>query len=103
MGDFISRQAAIDTIHKAVLEMFNFCDDIIEEPLTYTEEKMLEVNKLITGKIRDLPSAQPEIAKRIVVKSRGGVTFWYQCIMCNEPVDAQDNFCSGCGRRLTDG
>ena len=23
--------------------------------------------------------------------------------MCYEPVDAQDNFCRGCGRRLTDG
>ena len=48
-------------------------------------------------------SAQPETAKRIVVKSKDGMTLWYQCDMCNEPVDAQDNFCSGCGRRLTDG
>ena len=50
-----------------------------------------------------LPSAQPETAKRIVGKSRNGMTLWYQCEMCNEPVDAQDNFCRGCGRRLTDG
>ena len=28
---------------------------------------------------------------------------YYQCDMCNEPVDAQDDFCRGCGRRLTDG
>ena len=48
-------------------------------------------------------SAQPETAKRIVVKSKDGMTLWYQCDMCNEPVDAQDNFCSECGRRLTDG
>lgn len=47
-----------------------------------------------------LPSAQPETAKRIAGKSRDGMTLWYQCDMCNEPVDAQDNFCSGCGRRL---
>ena len=46
--------------------------------------------------------AQPETAKRIVGKSRGGMTLWYQCDMCNEPVDAQDNFCRGCGRRLID-
>lgn len=48
-------------------------------------------------------SAQPGTAKRIVGKSRDGMTLWYQCDMCNEPVDAQDNYCRGCGRRLTDG
>ena len=50
-----------------------------------------------------LPSAQPETAKRIVGKSRDGMTLWYQCDMCNEPVDEQDNYCRGCGRRLIDG
>ena len=54
-------------------------------------------------RVKVLPSAQPETAKRIVGKSRDGMTLWYQCDMCNEPVDAQDNFCRGCGRRLTDG
>ena len=49
-----------------------------------------------------LPSAEPETAKRIVGKSRGGMTLWYQCDTCNEPVDAQDNYCRGCGRRLID-
>ena len=49
-----------------------------------------------------LPSAQSETAKRIVGKSRGGMTLWYQRDMCNEPVDVQDNFCRGCGRRLID-
>jgi len=57
----------------------------------------------IQSDLLGLPSAQPETAKRIVGKSRGGMTLWYQCDMCNEPVDAQDNFCRGCGRRLTDG
>ena len=54
-------------------------------------------------RLLSLPSAHPETAKRIVGKSRNGMTLWYQCDMCNEPVDAQDNFCRGCGRRLTDG
>ena len=49
-----------------------------------------------------LPSAQPETAKRIVGRSRNGMALWYQCGMCSEPVDAQDNYCRGCGRRLTD-
>ena len=47
-----------------------------------------------------LPSVQPETAKRIVGKSRDGMTLWYQCDMCNEPVDVQDNYCRGCGRRM---
>ena len=53
--------------------------------------------------LKKLPSAKPETARRIVGKSRNGMTLWYQCDMCNEPVDAQDNFCRGCGRRLIDG
>ena len=52
--------------------------------------------------INKMPSVQPETAKRIVGKSRDGMTLWYQCDMCNEPVDVQDNYCCGCGRRLID-
>lgn len=52
--------------------------------------------------IEELPSVEQETAKRIVGKSRDGMTLWYQCDMCNEPVDAQDNFCRGCGRKLVD-
>jgi len=52
--------------------------------------------------LKKLPSVQPETAKRIVGKSRDGMTLWYQCDMCNEPVDMQDNYCRGCGRRLID-
>ena len=52
--------------------------------------------------LKELPPAQSETAKRIIGKSKGGMTLWYQCDMCNEPVDVQDNFCRGCGRRLID-
>jgi len=53
--------------------------------------------------LKEFPSVQLETAKRIVGKSRDGMTLWYQCDTCNEPVDAQDNYCRGCGRRLIDG
>ena len=86
MGDLISRQAAIDAT--------------LFEP-SYTDP--LNVLTEVRDKLKALPSAQPETAKRIVGKSRDGMTLWYQCDMCNEPVDAQDNFCRGCGRRLIDG
>lgn len=49
-----------------------------------------------------LPSAQAGKAKRIAGKTRDGITMWYQCDMCNEPVDEKDVFCRGCGRRLID-
>ena len=77
--DTISRAGAIETVRKA--------------------KDKSEAHRMII----QLPSAQPETAKRIVGKSRDGMTLWYQCDMCNEPVDVQDNYCRGCGRRLTDG
>lgn len=75
-GDTISRQAAIDA-----LDCINGTEEVL----------------------RSLPSTQPERAKRIIGKSRDGMTMWYQCESCNEPVDEKDLFCSGCGRRFEDG
>ena len=87
--DLIDRQAAID--------ICNYAADLWHGQLG--EGIVIAVRK----RIEQLPAVQPETAKRIVGKSRDGMTLWYQCDMCNEPVDAQDNFCRGCGRRLTDG
>ena len=85
MNDVISRQAVLD-----------IADDLRDRMTVEGYCAMVE-------RVKALPSADPETAKRIVGKSKGGMTLWYQCDMCNEPVDAQDNFCRGCGRRLTDG
>ena len=86
MDDLISRQAAIDALHMHLMYRMG----------TDSNKKRLD------EWINNLPSAQPETAKRIVGKSRDGMTLWYQCDMCNEPVDEQDNYCRGCGRRLID-
>lgn len=83
MDDLISKRVAID----ALMEQFK------RNPTIAIRAKLT---------VEGLPSAQPETAKRIVEKSRNGITMWYQCDMCNEPVDIQDAFCRGCGRRLTD-
>jgi hypothetical protein len=88
MESLISRHAAIDALKDAENHAFNSF-----------YQGLIKAHKIIA----DLPSVQPETAKRIVGKSKDGMTLWYQCDMCNEPVDAQDNFCRGCGRRLTDG
>ena len=93
MVDLIDRQAAI----QAMLELQKEDDDTYgcHIPEAFHGERAAKA-------LKALPSAEPETAKRIVGKSRDGMTFWYQCDMCNEPVDAQDNFCRGCGRRLID-
>ena len=87
--DAISRQAVMDAL-------CNDCESFRNgEQACFT--KCEEFHFLAT-----LPpvTPQPDTARRIVGKSRGGMTLWYQCEMCNEPVDDQDTFCRGCGRRL---
>ena len=92
-NDLISRQQAIDALG--------------EEPEVWTDSdaEIAERNqwRMDVAAIKAVPSAQPETAKRIVGKLRDGRPLWYQCDMCYEPVDAQDNYCCGCGRRLIDG
>ena len=96
-GETISRQAAIDAIVNTVSRIgLHDNSEVARYGATFRQHEIIDI-------IESLPSAQPETAKRIVGKSKDGMTLWYQCDMCNEPVDAQDNFCRGCGRRLTDG
>ena len=89
MSKLIDQQMAIDAL--------NAYEDVVD-----TASQVFTIRGCKKA-ITNLPSAEPETAKRIVGKSKDGMTLWYQCDMCNEPVDAQDDFCRGCGRRLTDG
>jgi len=104
--DTISRQAAIDTEGLDVQIRCEMCrnpmrtDRGCDGNCKYDEKLYERIMQILGERIKPLPSAQPETAKRIVGKSRDGMTLWYQCDMCNEPVDAQDNYCCGCGRRL---
>ena len=90
MSDLISRQAAIDALRGYLVG--ERCPD----------DGTLTCRLIENEVINKLPPAQSETAKRIIGKSKDGITLWYQCDMCNEPVDAQDNFCRECGRRLID-
>ena len=85
--DTIYRRVAIDALH-------GYFDGALETDTICPKD--------IYNLFEIIPSAQPETAKRIVGRSRDGMTLWYQCDMCHEPVDAQDNYCRGCGRRLID-
>ena len=88
--DTISREQAIDALTSIVKDA------------SLRNRNVYSTAKKCMRAIEDLPSVQPETAKRIV-ESKDGVTHWYQCDMCDAPVDVQDNFCRGCGRRLTNG
>lgn len=90
--DLIDRQAAI-----------NICAIAIDLWHGQLGEGVLVA---VRDKIKELPSAQPkwpETAKRIVGQSRNGITMWYECDRCGQPVDQGDCYCSSCGRRLEDG
>ena len=106
----VSRQAAIDLVRDVCDAVMSGCESWYD-PETKDEvykdirevDAILKCNKEVRIALQNMPSAQPETAKRIVGKSRDGMTLWYQCDMCNEPVDEQDNYCRGCGRMLIDG
>lgn len=59
MSDLISRQAAIEAVHKSIFDFFDICDDDEESPMTYKDELLLELNKAITTQIKAVASAQP--------------------------------------------
>ena len=89
MDDLIRRKDAVSRI-----------SDLLVLELKY--ERLPTYNEVYHA-INDIPSAQPERTKRIIGKSINGMTMWYQCESCNEPVDEKDLFCRGCGRRFEDG
>ena len=93
--DTISRQAAIDAICSIC---GNDCD---KSKFVYNAPQDDQVIMCPEHyALSTLPPAQPETATVSVGISKGGVTMWYECDACGEPVDQGDVFCSGCGREL---
>lgn len=87
VGDTISRQAAVELVMK-------YCPD---------DDGTVQCDGDIRGlldELENLPSAQPETATVTIGRTKGGVTMWYECDACGEPVDQKDNYCRNCGRKL---
>lgn len=63
MNDLISRQAAIDALHKTMLDFFKTNDDDKPEFITASEKMLLSVNKAISNALKKLPSAQRKVLK----------------------------------------
>ena len=59
----IYEKDAINVVHKAIYEFFDFCDDDEESPMTHEDMRLLEINKAISTQIKELPSAQPDIVQ----------------------------------------
>ena len=111
--DCISRQAAIDAVHKSIFDFFDICDDDEESPMTHKDEVLLEINKAITTQIKDLPSAEPEIIRckdcqyqekffHKDARRKGGGYYIYGCELSEEysHVCLDDDFCSRAERRI---
>lgn len=105
MSDLISRQAAVDEVHGAIYEFFDICDDDEESPMTYKDEKLLELNKAITIRIKQLPPA--EKTGKWLIPQRRGVMSWNEkayaeCSVCHEVIfNARSmKFCPQCGARM---
>lgn len=50
--------------------------------------------------IKYMPPAQPKTATVTIGRTKGGVTMWYECDACGEPIDQNDCYCRKCGRKL---
>ena len=94
VGDTISRQVVVDTVHKIILGFFSEKNGA----MTDTEKTLLSVNKAVCNELAKLPSAQPEIIRCKDCK-------WHQGAECVRFADVRpfaDDFCSRAERR-TDG
>ena len=97
MNDYISRQAAIDEIHKGIYDFFDICDDDEESPITYKDKLLLELNKALTGRIRKLPVREVKRGKWFDTGSG------QECPFCGEiqyGYDSVRRYCAVCGARM---
>lgn len=85
MNDIISREAVADAISLIECTRHTTWYEFYQKVMTAVEK---------------LPSAQPETATVTIGRTKGGVTMWYECDACGEPVDQKDSYCRNCGRKL---
>lgn len=96
VGDLISRQAAIETVHSTIFDSFDICDD--ESPMTESDKRLLELNKAITTALRRQPTIDPVNHGKWIPNS----PFTGNCSECCSSGNLKDNYCSTCGARMAD-
>lgn len=87
MNDIISREAVANAINGIECTRHTTWYEFYQKVMTAVEK---------------LPPAEPkrETATVSFGRIREGVTLWYKCDACGEPVDQEDAFCRRCGREL---
>jgi len=101
-NDLISRQAAIDLIHKTIYGFFDIVDNESEEPISEKDRLLLEVNKVISNGIKDLSPAQPERKKGKWIKQNPLVDT-EECSLCKYNIYSEEletPFCPWCGAQM---
>lgn len=98
--DLISRQAAIEVVHHTIYEFFDVVEDDEESPLTYKDTKLLELNKTICARVKDLPPA-PDVVE--VVRCKDCKYFAGEGMYCaNNFIPQFDHFYCYDGERKED-
>ena len=99
--ELIDRQAAIDAVHSAVFDFFDFAEDDSESPMTYHDEQLLSINKAITTKIKSLPSVNRKKGRWILDEHPHDGDC--RCSACGIAIDAMHERNHGCLNVLTGG
>ena len=90
--DLINRQAAIDVVHHTIYEFFDVVEDDDESPITYNDMKLLELNKSISTRIKDLPSTQLEQKRGKWIKMSDADGVYWACSECGEDIPRVPHF-----------
>ena len=87
----IDEQAAIAAIHREIYKFFDICEDDEESPMTYKDMRLLELNKSITKRLKDLPAVDAVPVVRC--KDCRFADAYYHCVYTNFWESAED-YCS---------
>lgn len=99
--NLIDKQAAIDVVHKVMLEFFDFCEDDEESPFTEKDKELLKINKKISRGIKDLqPADVAEVKHGKWLDHQNGRWIYVKCSMCETIHDTRTNFCPNCGAKM---
>ena len=104
MSDYISRQAAIELVHKVMFEFLNLCGDSDESPITEKDKAILAINKKISNRFKSLPSAQK--TGTWIVTNGACEPDYMECSQCRwiteyyGGLEEEWNYCPRCGAKM---
>ena len=96
MADLIDREEAIAEVIDVIYEFFDISEEDSEHPITPKDEMLLEINKAILTRVRNIPNAE----RRGKWLLREG----YRCSRCNYKLETTGlpSYCPNCGAKMED-